>query len=57
MSYIPEQYAQAILTKAISENKASELLETLFDGGSVTLTPANELIIISSDIIQQMTEG
>ena len=35
---LPEDFAARILAAAVSEGRASELLECLFDGGSATLT-------------------
>lgn len=41
-----EQFCQAILAAAITEGRASELLEALFDGGSVTIDATTRQLVI-----------
>lgn len=55
MLEIPESLSQAILKAAIEENKASELIECLFDGGSVTIDgETGKLILISSEQLDKI---
>jgi hypothetical protein len=43
---IPESWAKRILLIAVKQDRAAELLECLFDGGSVTLDQAGGLILL-----------
>lgn len=55
MAGITEDYARRILLKAIAEDRAAELLNCLFDGGSVTLDAmTGNLSFASKDMLRQM---
>lgn len=55
---IPESLARRIFEKAIADERAGELLEALFDGGSVTLDArTGGLLIVSADVLGQMDSG
>jgi hypothetical protein len=45
---IPESYARMILLKAIDEQRASELIMALFEGGSVTIDKKTGALVIVS---------
>lgn len=48
MSGIPEEFARRILQKTLDEHRAGELLDALFEGGSVTIdAESGELVIIT----------
>ena len=50
---IPEALAKKILQTAIDEQKASNLLHCLFEGGSVTVdAETGKLVLMRSDLIQ-----
>jgi len=58
MQPISEDFAAAIFTKAIKEHKAAELLELLFEGGSVTLDHnTGDLVMISADLLDDILKG
>lgn len=46
---ISESFAQRILEAAIAEERASELLGALIDGGSATVTNSGQLIILTQE--------
>jgi len=47
---ITEELASAIFRRAITDGRAAELLEALFDGGMVVLDPVEDrLTIVSGD--------
>lgn len=48
---ISEPLARMMLEIAIAEGRSSELLHTLFDGGSVTISTTGELIMIPGSAI------
>lgn len=55
MSRVPEHVARSLFLKAVSEKRAAELLENLFDGGSATIDAVTgELIMISNDVVRQL---
>jgi hypothetical protein len=52
---VPEDRARRIFTQAIAESRCSELLEALFNGGSVTVDANTGLLVIASaDALAQM---
>ena len=44
---LPESLARAILQAALNEDRAAELLECLFEGGSATVDRSGKLILAS----------
>ncbi len=49
MTALPEHSARRILETAIAEQRASELLEALFDGGTASVSPGGRLVILPAD--------
>lgn len=55
---IPEQFAAQIFQKAIADGRAAELLECLFDGGSVTIdSQTGDLVMVTVSMLAQLGEG
>ena len=52
---IPEQFARAVFERAIQQQRAAELFETLMDGGSATIDyVTGELTIVTGPELAQM---
>lgn len=52
---ISEAFARRIFRQAIIEGRAAELLDCLFDGGSVTVDPVTgKLVLATEDMLKQM---
>lgn len=49
--------ARAILLAALNEDRAGELLEFLFDGGSCTIDPAGRLVLVDASVIAELGRG
>jgi len=55
---ISEALAQRIFAQAIHEDRAAELLECLFDGGSATVDAiTGKLVLISLPDVTSLREG
>jgi hypothetical protein len=48
VSGTPEDWAAGILTTAIAEGRAGELLDCLFEGGSCTVDPLTGRLILAT---------
>jgi|JI10StandDraft_1071094.scaffolds.fasta_scaffold30338_11 hypothetical protein len=48
MSELPESLSQAILLAAIEENRASELLECMFNGGAPTIDRQTGKLVLAT---------
>lgn len=48
-----EATARRILQAALFENRAAALIDCLFEGGSCTVDPNGDLVLISGELIQQ----
>lgn len=58
MIELDESFAAAILRKAIDTGRSAELLNNLFEGGSVTLdATTGDLIIFSGFAINDLING
>lgn len=54
---IPEALARAIFVAAISENRCSELLCALFEGGSATIDRTDgSLVIVDGVVLDQLED-
>ena len=49
-----EIFASRILIAAMRENRAAELLDCLFNGGSATVDRQGKLTLASADVIAQL---
>lgn len=55
---IGELMARAILQQAITEGRAAEFIECLFDGGSATVdAKTGKLVLASADMLKQKEGG
>jgi len=52
-----EVQAARIFQVAINQGRAAELLTCLFEGGSATVDPKGDLVLASSDILQQLMDN
>ena len=50
-----DKIAKKIFSKALEDDLCGELLETLFDGGSCTIDPQGNLVMIPPAVIEQMS--
>ncbi len=57
MSHIPENFARRIFEVAIDERRCSELLECLFDGGSVTIDALTGKLVMISQVQLDKLQG
>jgi hypothetical protein len=58
MGTVNENFAAEILRCAIESERAAELLDCLFDGGSCTLdTKTGELVLVSADQLSGIVWG
>jgi hypothetical protein len=56
--FLPEPVAQRILAQAIAEDRASEFLHCLFDGGSCTVDAVTgTLVLINGEQVKQLSSG
>lgn len=53
MTHELDDLARAIFTTALSTDRAGELLECLFEGGSATINRSGQLILASAAVIAQ----
>lgn len=51
---ISEEWASAILLRAVVEHRSQELLITLMNGGAATLDPDGQLVVMSGDLISKL---
>ena len=55
---IPESFARGIFERAIREERCAEVLSCLFDGGSVTIDPLTDKIVLATfDQLEQLFNG
>lgn len=55
MANLPEPFARRILEAAIAEERSAEMLECLFDGGSVTVDAGTgQLVLLSGGQMSQL---
>jgi hypothetical protein len=51
---LSEAYAARILTKAVVDGRSAELLDCLFDGGSVTIDPEGRLCLATREQLEAL---
>lgn len=49
--------ANAVLTAALAEDRAAELLDVLFAGGSATLGPDGKLVTVDAELLGRLLEA
>lgn len=57
MDHPLDAVATRLFTLAILDGRAGEVLECLFEGGSVTVDRDGQLVLASSDLIEQFGTG
>lgn len=54
MNHRLDSLAKRMFLVAIETDRCGELLECLFDGGSATVDPAGQLILVDAETLRQL---